>query len=243
MALRPLLRHQAVPITALAAAITLYPKNTAYAETQDAPHARKPIYDDVSFTPDPTPTANPDPATSPRPTSSSTPTDRLATQIKRTRLFLHGHVENLEHSTNNFLTGALRLESSFANTVASLAPPRGTLERRNLLPGSIYVLVAAMAGSIITRNRNILLRATVPGAIGVGVAYAVLPITMQNVGNLIWSYEERYPVIRDNHLRIKSSVQHFYETGKAHSQMGLAMAEEKVHGVRESVEDWVKQGK
>jgi organizing structure protein 2 len=32
------------------------------------------------------------------------------------------------------------------------------------------------------------------------------------------------------------------QTGKAHSQMGLAMAEEKVQGVRETVQDWVKKG-
>lgn len=147
----------------------------------------------------------------------------------------------MEDGVNNLMDRFLNLESSFTSTVASLAPPKESGER--VLPGAVYVLVAAMAGSIVTRNRNILLRATVPVAAGVGASYAVLPITTRNVGNLIWTYEEKYPVIRDNHLRTKEGIRHFIETGKAHSQMGLAMAEEKVIGVKEAVEQWVKQGK
>jgi organizing structure protein 2 len=133
------------------------------------------------------------------------------------------------------------VEHSFTSTIASLAPPKESNEK--LLPGGIYVLVAAMAGSIISRNRNILIRFVTPLITGVTTAHYVVPRTTENVGNLIWSYEEKYPVIRDNHLRISQGVRHFVETGKAHSQMGLAMAEERVKGVRESVEDWVKKGR
>ena len=77
---------------------------------------------------------------------------------------------------------------------------------------------------------------------GVTTAHYVVPRTTENVGNLVWRWEEKYPVVRDNHLRVTESVRHFIETGKAHSQMGLAMAEDKVQGVRETVQDWVKKG-
>lgn len=100
-----------------------------------------------------------------------------------------------------------------------------------------------MAGSILSRNRNILIRFATPIITGVTAANYVVPRTTENVGNLIWRWEERFPVVRDNHLRISSQVRHFVETGKAHSQMGLAMAEEKVTGVRESMEEWVKKGR
>jgi len=139
------------------------------------------------------------------------------------------------------MTNFLKLESDFTSTVASLAPPKESGEK--VLPGAVYVLVAAMAGSIITRRSHILLRATVPVAAGIGCSYTVLPITSRNVGNLAWKYEEKYPVIADTHLRVRNSITHFIETGKAHSQMGLAMAEDKVQGVKDSVETWVKQGK
>ena len=206
---------------------------------------RKPIYDvpkDAAPTPSDvhstTLSSEPvSPATSSRPS----PTDRLAVQLKHTRVFLHGYVVRLENGVNNAMTNFLKLESDFTSTIASLAPPKESNER--LLPGGIYVLVAAMAGSIITRNRNILLRATVPIGAGIGAGYAVLPITTRNVGDLVWKYEERYPVIRDNHLRVRQGISHFVETGKAHSQMGLAMAEERVQGVQQTVEDWVKKCK
>lgn len=132
-------------------------------------------------------------------------------------------------------------EHSFTSTIASLAPPKESNEK--LLPGSIYVLVAAMAGSIISRNRNILLRLATPLVAGITTAHYIVPRTTRNVGDLIWSYEEKYPVVRDNHLRISQGVRHFIETGKAHSQSTLAMAEEKVQDAKETVQDWVKQGK
>ncbi|KAL8949015.1 MAG: hypothetical protein Q9222_004838, partial [Ikaeria aurantiellina] len=78
----------------------------------------------------------------------------------------------------------LSQERSFTSTIASLAPPLESNER--IMPGALYVLVASMSGSILTRNRNILLRATVPFAVGVGAAWMVLPITTRNVADLVW---------------------------------------------------------
>ncbi|KAF4556321.1 MIC subunit MIC26-like protein [Elsinoe fawcettii] len=246
MAFAPGLRQRAVPLAVLTTGLALYPKRSLFAETlDDVKSSRKPIYDvplDARATPqdihDTTiATASPVPPAPARPT----PTDRLASQIKETRLFLHKYAVKAEDGVNNTMTRFLRLESDFTSTIASLAPPKGSNER--VLPGAVYVLVAAMAGSIITRNRNILLRATVPVAAGITTSYYALPITTRNVGDLIWKYEEKYPVIRDNHLRIKDRVTHFVQTGIAHSKMGVAMAEEKVSDARDKVEDWVRKGK
>ena len=146
-----------------------------------------------------------------------------------------------EDGVNNALNKTLDLENSFTSTLASLAPPKESGEK--LLPGAVYVLVAAMAGSIIARNRNILLRATVPVITGVTAAHYTIPITTRNVGNLAWEYEKKYPVIADNHTRAVQSVRKFVETGKAHSQMGYYQAVDKVQGVKETVEQWVSKGK
>ena len=169
------------------------------------------------------------------------PTDRLASEIGRGRLFLHRYAVKTEDGLNSGLSRFMDAEHTFTSMIASLAPPKESNE--HLLPGSIYVLVAAMAGSIISRNRNILIRFVTPIITGVATANYVVPRTTQNVGNLIWDFEKRYPVVRDNHLRVSEGVRHFIETGKAHSQMGLAMAEDRVSGVRETVEDWVKKGR
>ncbi|EGP83689.1 unnamed protein product [Zymoseptoria tritici ST99CH_1A5] len=215
---------------------------------------RKPIYDVASDEPSARDVA----ATTPAPASGITnkpqeednnssqprrpsPTDRLASQIRGARLALHGAAVKAEDGVNNGMSRFMEAEHSFTSTVASLAPPKQSNEK--LLPGGIYVLVAAMAGSIISRNRNILLRFATPILTGVTTAHYVVPRTTENVGNLVWKYEEKFPVVRDNHLRISEGIRHFVETGKAHSQMGLAQAEEKIQEARESVLDYVRKGR
>lgn len=213
---------------------------------------RKPIYDTptsaaqpstreiAATTPPPASgiTEKPEDAVAPR---APSPADRLATQIKRSRLFLHGYAVQAEDGVNRGMDRFMDAEHTFTSTIASLAPPKESNER--LLPGSIYVLVATMAGSIISRNRNILIRAVTPLATGLITANYVIPRTTKNVGDLVWRFEEQYPVVRDNHIRAQQGITRAIETGKAHSQMGLAMAQERVAGLREAVEDWVKKGR
>jgi organizing structure protein 2 len=104
------------------------------------------------------------------------------------------------------------------------------------LPGSVYVLVSAMAGSIITRNRNILLRFSVPLAVGIGTGWIVLPITMTNIGNLCWRYEERVPVIKDVHLRTRAFIEEAVKMGKEGSKEAVQAVEGGAQSVREGVE-------
>lgn len=215
------------------------------------PIQRKPIYDDLALSPAPSstksakeqPTAASEGRVAPQTSaaSSPSPTDRLAKYVRTARLQLYEVAKKSEDGLNDFMTSALKLETSAAQTVANLAPPPESSEK--LMPGIIYVLVASMAGSIITRRSNILLRATVPLAFGVGAGYTVVPHTMHNVENLIWSYEEKYPVVRDTHLRVREQVVHVWETGKAHSSMAVARAEETLEDARKKMQDWVKQGK
>ncbi|KAF1956654.1 hypothetical protein CC80DRAFT_593374 [Byssothecium circinans] len=247
MAFRPMLRQRALApaVAAVAGAgIVFTSPRILHAEeaSTDPSLNRKPIYDDTRLdTTLPTPTKPEAPST---PTTSepyrATPTDRLAVQIGHARMALYQASTRAEDSVNNALTETLRLEHSFTSTIRSLAPSKETGER--VFPGALYVLVASMAGSILTRNRNILLRATVPAAIGVGAAYAVLPVTMKNVGDLVWTYEEKYPVLADAHLRTKERVTRFLETGKAHSAMGIGMLQDKVGETRDRMENWVRKG-
>ena len=253
----------------LTTAIALYPKRTVHAEapegtggykvringSQGTPsgltrvqRSRKPIYD-FGNEPSPSDIA----ATTPSPASGVTnepqdatahtpsPTNRLAEHVKSSRLFLHDYAAKAEDVVNRGMDRFMAAEHSFTSTIASLAPPKESNER--LMPGGIYVLVATMAGSIISRNRNILLRFATPLITGAVTAHYVIPRTTKNVEDLVWRYEEKFPVIRDNHLRASQGIRHFIETGKAHSQMGLAMAEEKVQDARHTVEDWVKKGR
>jgi organizing structure protein 2 len=207
--------------------------------------SKKPIYDD--FEP-----AAPAPPTKSIPSSggitettpktrSPSPTDRLAVQIGKSRIFLHSHVAAAENTVNELMDSALHLESSFTSTIASLAPPPQSGER--LMPGSLYVLVAAMTGSIVSRNRNIFLRATVPLAVGFGAGWVVLPVTMRNIADLVWKYEKRFPAIADGHIRTREGIERAWTMARVHTRLAVDTVDDRVSSGREAVEGWVKKGK
>ncbi|KAL8419622.1 hypothetical protein RB594_002709 [Gaeumannomyces avenae] len=168
-------------------------------------------------------------------------TDLLAAQIRRARLFLHAQAATVEDGVNSALGRALDLEQSFTATVASLAPPRESGER--IMPGLVYVLVAAMAGSIVARRRNVLLRTATPAAFGVAAGWTVLPFTMRNVGDLAWRYEERVPAVANAHVRTREALEKSVVMSKVHYQLGVQFVEDKVTATRETLEGWVRKGK
>ncbi|KAG5950725.1 hypothetical protein E4U53_004503 [Claviceps sorghi] len=216
---------------------------------------KKPIYDDVNSNDAPD-TAVPVRALLPRQHPSAdaeelqketkqphrpTPTDRLALQVGKARMALYRVALRAENKINETMDSAFHLEQSFTNTIAGLAPARESGEK--LMPGTIYVLVAAMAGSIITRRSNILLRSTVPLAFGVGAGWAVLPVTMRNIADLAWTYEQRFPVVAETHIGIRENIKRSMSFARAHGEVGVRYVDDKVTGAREAVEGWVKQGK
>ena len=256
------LNQRAVPVMAgiFATGTILLPKTTLHAEAppgdmvspashtwahndiDDTQLVKKPIYDDIPAIPSSHnhkhKPADHDSAT---PASSPTPTDRLAVQIGRARLAVYQGSLAAESRIDNLMSSFLHMESSFTNTIASLAPPKESGER--LLPGGIYVVVAAMAGSIISRNRNILLRSSVPVLVGIGAGWVVLPVTMRNVGDLVWEYEKKAPVISENHLRIRSASEEGWRQAKVHGAATVRFVDEKVTQARESMEEWVRRGR
>ncbi|MBE3047979.1 hypothetical protein IMZ48_36810 [Candidatus Bathyarchaeota archaeon] len=214
--------------------------------------SRKPIYDDLELAPPakitaPYAAAPSTPAAPPTPSSPETqtprrpsPTDRIASHIGQARMFLYGQAVCAEDAVNSTVDRAFNLEQSFTGTVASLAPPRESGER--LMPGAVYVLVAAMAGSIVARNRNVLLRAAAPVAFGVGAGWAALPVTMNNVSALAWRYEQRFPAVASSHVKARDSVEQAWGFARAHKDVGLRFVDDKVTGTREAVEGWVRKG-
>ncbi|KAK8114457.1 MICOS subunit MIC26 [Apiospora kogelbergensis] len=255
MASRVLLRRRAAaPLMATALVGASLIPSVALAEAPEEQRSRKPIYDDYeAATPLPTvsdPKPSPFSDTIPRTSEPEevntrphgpTPTDRLAEQIGKARLFLYQQATTAEDAVNAAMDRAFHLEKSFTSTVASLAPPRESGER--LMPGLVYVLVAGMAGSIVTRNRNVAFRAALPLALGVGAGWLVIPVTMTNVSGLLWTYEQRFPVVAQAHLQARESIQRTWHAAKIHSDLSKRYVDDKVMTARDTVEDWVKKGK
>lgn len=165
----------------------------------------------------------------------------MTEEVKKARLFLYRQSLTAENTVNDFLTWAFKKETNFANTVASLAPKPETGEQ--LLPGAIYVLVATLAGSIVSRNRNILVRATFPLAVGITAGWLLIPVTMENTSNLIWEYEKRVPAVSETHLQISGFVKDTWRQARGLAKEATHWADETANETRKRVEDLVSKGK
>ena len=100
-----------------------------------------------------------------------------------------------------------------------------------------------MAGSIVTRNRNILIRATFPLAVGITAGWYLIPITMQNVSDLTWEYEKKIPAVSETHAQIGGFTREAWRQTKVHSELAGQWADRTIGDVRGTIEGWVKQGK
>lgn len=210
-----------------------------YADHSQLPE-RKPIYSDyASLVPRPKP-LDISPVSKPSPTSP-TPTDRLTGQVRKARLFLYDQTLAAEDGINSLMSFVLNKETSVANTIASLAPGPETGEQ--LLPGAIYVLVATMTGSIISRNRGLFLRATFPLAVGVTAGWLLIPVTMSNIADLSWEYEKNVPLISNTHAQIGGFTKEVWRQTKVHATLAADWADEKAAASRGKVESWVQDGK
>lgn len=69
----------------------------------------------------------------------------------------------------------------------------------------------------------------------------VLPITMRNVGDLAWSWEERVPVISLNHLRVRGAVEEGIKLAKERAAETRTWSEAMVKELREVLEGWAKK--
>lgn len=139
------------------------------------------------------------------------------------------------------MSWALAKETSFSNTIASLAPAPDTGEQ--LLPGAIYVLVATMAGSIISRNRGILIRSTFPLAAGIAAGWMLIPVTMQNIADLSWEYEKKVPAIAEAHTQIGGFSREAWRQIKTYTRSAGQWVDETTTEGRDAVEKWVEKGK
>jgi len=79
--------------------------------------------------------------------------------------------------------------------------------------------------------------------VGIGAGWVVLPITMRNVSDLLWKYEQKFPAVADGHLRTRAGIEKAWHMARVHTQQAVNIVDDKVTGARQTAEDWVKKGK
>lgn len=66
---------------------------------------------------------------------------------------------------------------------------------------------------------------------------------MQNVGDLVWQYEKRVPVVADTHLQIRSLGQDAWRRVREGGAVVVQSADGAAAQARGAVESWVEKGK
>lgn len=128
----------------------------------------------------------------------------LESNIKVAREWFADKVQQGNQYIDEAFNKYLAVENSVTKTVADLKSPQ-----EDILPAGIYITVAALSGSILTRNRNILFRSAIPLAFGVAAFSYFLPQTAHNTGALVWKYEQKVPEVAKAHVDAKESVDSF----------------------------------
>ncbi|KAG5366812.1 MICOS complex subunit [Yarrowia sp. B02] len=156
----------------------------------------------------------------------------LESNIKVAREWFAAKVEEGNKYIDEAFNKYLAVENSVTKTVADLKSPQ-----EDVLPAGIYITVAALSGSILTRNRNILFRSAVPLAFGVAAFSYFLPQTAHNTGALIWKYEQKVPEVAKAHEDAKESVDSFAKNVRKALDDGKTSLESGVHSTRKFIAD------
>lgn len=126
----------------------------------------------------------------------------LEEYIGQGRAWLHDKTVKGQEQVNSVFDRYLNAERNVTSTLGEIKS-----DSEDILPGGIYVLVSTLSGSILVRNRNILLRGVAPAVFGIAAFRYFLPQTFDNTGKLIWKFEQKAPALADAHVNAHNQVE------------------------------------
>ncbi|ORY93409.1 apolipo protein O-domain-containing protein [Syncephalastrum racemosum] len=126
---------------------------------------------------------------------------KLEEHVAYAQKYANERVEEGKTHVNSLRDQWQKFEQDVKNTVQQ------TVDKdEDILPNGLYVGVAALAGTIIARNRNIIIRFATSTALAVGTSYYLLPKTTHNVTVQYEKFESQYPQLQAAHKSINDSV-------------------------------------
>ena len=158
--------------------------------------------------------------------------DVLEKTISKGRTWLYGKAEQGQQKADNAFEKYLNVEKNVTSTIAEIKS-----DEEDLLPGSIYVLVSTLSGSILARNRNVLVRGIAPILFGTVAFRYFLPQTYENTGKLIWRFEQKAPALAEAHTKTQQQVDGLVNDVNSAVNSGKQALESGVHSARQFVAD------
>ncbi|EGW35351.1 uncharacterized protein SPAPADRAFT_58578 [Spathaspora passalidarum NRRL Y-27907] len=105
--------------------------------------------------------------------------------FKSVREFTESTADSIQSWLNSSYTKYNATERAVADTVSGLHN-----RSEDLLPNSIYIVIAFLAGTIAARPRGVLARVTFPTIFGLGAFKYFLPRTFDNSMQFLWQVEQ-----------------------------------------------------
>ncbi|CAI2184347.1 751_t:CDS:2 [Funneliformis geosporum] len=122
---------------------------------------------------------------------------RLEEAIKQARIHVTKTACDLERQFHGVINKWITIEQNTEKTIKEIIAPN-----ERLMPEALYVTVAGLAGTIIARNRNILLRIATPLVFTIASSYYFLPQTSQNISKKFQENQHKYPQLLKVHRSI-----------------------------------------
>uniref|UniRef100_A0A060TI17 MICOS complex subunit n=1 Tax=Blastobotrys adeninivorans TaxID=409370 RepID=A0A060TI17_BLAAD len=158
--------------------------------------------------------------------------EALEKNVGVARKWLAEKTEQGQQEIDNAFQKYLHAEKSVTDTIAELKS-----DKEDFLPGGIYVLVSALSGSILARNRGLALRTVTPLVFGAGAFAYFLPNTFQNTRGLAWRYEQRAPALAEYHVKTQEQLEGLAKSVDSAVDDGMKALEDGVHKTRQFIAD------
>ncbi|ORX84785.1 hypothetical protein K493DRAFT_86771 [Basidiobolus meristosporus CBS 931.73] len=127
---------------------------------------------------------------------------KLEETIRDFRIVATQYLQEAQARTQEFLDECYKTEKQIESNVSQVIP-----KHEKLMPGSLYVLVAGLAGSIASRNKNFLLRTIYPLTFATASSFYFLPETSRAVFSTLRQKIEEHPAAQEQIKLAKEQMQ------------------------------------
>ncbi|KAK9759432.1 hypothetical protein K7432_017626, partial [Basidiobolus ranarum] len=117
---------------------------------------------------------------------------KLEEAVRDFRVVATKYLQDAQARTQEFLNQCYETEKQIEKNVSQVIP-----KHERLMPGSLYVLVAGLAGSIASRNKYFILRTIYPLTFAAASSFYFLPETSQSVFSTLRRKIEDHPVAQE----------------------------------------------
>lgn len=157
----------------------------------------------------------------------------LESAIKSTRLFAAQSAENISSYVDEAYAKYHSAEKSITSTASKLHD-----RSEDLLPNSIYIVVATLSGNIAARQRGILAKMTFPVVFGLAAFRYFLPQTFSNTAFFAWKLEqENLPQIAKQQLAAVDSAVGMVNSVERKTKDGQTYIGNSVESLKKSIAD------